>query len=178
MKERGERIEIVEDMFANNGERLFPELQIYDSIIIKGLVTDRAKNSKKDDYTECDDIEGMGFISYIPKYLGNMDNIRTKEEAEELLNKEFKTVIFRAYCQFRTGIKLFVKKEEKDLIFYDNSNSFNHVAVFECEMEQPSKFTSMYKNETYTEWIAKHNFGKWQLIDMDNWMKGNSYFKE
>jgi hypothetical protein len=38
------------------------------------------------------------------------------------------------------------------------------------------KFRSFSKTETYLEWVSKHLFGQWKLVDVDNWMKGNPFF--
>lgn len=152
-------------------------MHLYDSILIKGLTSDRLKNGKESDYSVCNDIDEMGFVSYIPHNVTNPNNFLTKEQGEEHLNKEFKNVMFRAYCMFKSGLKLFVNDRFNNKVFdYNNEYTFNHVAVFECAMIPPPPFKSFSKTETYTEWIAKHSFGVWKMIDMDNWMKGNPYF--
>jgi hypothetical protein len=176
-KSRKFEIELVEDVKANNGVRLLPEMHLYDSIIIKGLTLGRDLDSKN--YSVCNDIEDMGFVSYIPLYLSDPNNFKNKEGAEEKLQLEFKNVIFRAYCMFKTGYKLFIyDRFGKKVIDYDNNiYNYNHVCVFETLMQTPPAFNSFSKTETYTEWISKHTFTTWKMIDMDNWMKGNPYFK-
>ena len=166
-------------MKANKGFRLFPEMHLYDCIVVKGLYLDREKNKKESDYSVCNDIEDMGFVSYIPNYLSDPNNFKTKESAEEKLNSgEFKNIFFRAYCTFKCGYKIFVLDRNGNKIFdYDKGYNFNHAAVFECQMVAPENFKSFAQVETYTEWIAKHKFGIWKMIDMDNWMKGNPYFQ-
>jgi hypothetical protein len=78
---------------------------------------------------------------------------------------------------FKTGLKVFVYDKFGNKIFdYTNEYNFNHVCVFETLMLPPPVFKSFSHVETYTEWIAKHTFGVWKMIDMDNWMKGNPYF--
>lgn len=173
------QIEVYEDMKANNGFRLLPEMHLYDTIIIKGLFLERDKNGKESDYSVCDDLDDMGFISYIPNYLQDPNNFRKKEHTEEILNTgEFKQIIFRSYCMFKSGLKLFIKDRYGNLIFdYPANYNYNHVCVFETAMLPPPTVKSFSQVETYTEWIAKHNFGVWKLIDMDNWLKGNPYFK-
>ena len=27
--------------------------------------------------------------------------------------------------------------------------------------------------ENYIEWISKHQFSKWVIVDLDNWLSGN-----
>ena len=80
---------------------------------------------------------------------------------------------------FKTGYKIFVyDKFGKKIFDYDNNYNFNHVCIFETSMIEPPQFKSFSKVETYTEWISKHTFGIWKMIDMDNYMKGNPYFIE
>jgi hypothetical protein len=86
------QIELVEDMEGENNERVKVEMHLYDCIVIKGLNTDRKKNLSEKDYKVCNDIDDMGFISYIPNYLSDMTNFKTKEQAEEKLKLEFKNV--------------------------------------------------------------------------------------
>lgn len=171
-------IEVVEDMKAENNQRIKPELHFYDSIIVKGLSINRKSNGTKNDYAVCDDINDMGFISFIHKSMSDPGNFLTKNVGEAMLNNSnFKKIIFRAYCMFKCGLKIFLRDPLGNNEFsYSNDYNFNHACVFECEMQELTPLKSYSKVETYTEWIAKHDFGIWKLVDMDNWMKGNNYF--
>jgi len=40
-------------------------------------------------------------------------------------------------------------------------------------MDPPPQNKSFTKNETLAEWIQKHTFGTWKLVDLDNWLVGN-----
>ena len=40
-------------------------------------------------------------------------------------------------------------------------------------MEQPPKFTKYGGVETLMEWMSKHTFSTWRLVDLDNWLVGN-----
>jgi len=88
----GYQMELVEDMKAENSSRINPELHLYDCIVIKGLSIERKKNMAESNYSVCNDIEDMGFISYIPNYLSDPMNFKNKEIAEEKLKLEFKNV--------------------------------------------------------------------------------------
>ena len=79
-------------MKANKGNRIFPELHLYDSIVIKGVKAERELNMPENNYSAYNDIDTMGFVSYIPNYLSDPKNFMKKEETEILLNEEFKTV--------------------------------------------------------------------------------------
>ena len=92
-KKMGYQLELVEDMHAENNSRINPEMHLYDCIVIKGLSIDRKKNMLEANYSVCNDIEDMGFISYIPNYLSDPMNFKNKEMAEEKLKLEFKNVL-------------------------------------------------------------------------------------
>ena len=172
------KIDVLEDMKANRNQRINPEMHLYDCIVFKGISTDRTKNGRESDYFACNDVEEMGFISYINKSMTDPGNFVTRDLGEShIKNSDFKTIVFRAYCMFKCGLKLFINDENgNQLINYSSNYNFNHVAVFECEMQDLLPLKSYGKVETYTEWISKHDFGIWKMIDMDNWMKGNDYF--
>lgn len=36
---------------------------------------------------------------------------------------------------------------------------------------------SSYKLETLMEWLGKYRFGPWRIVDLDNFMMGNSPFR-
>ena len=40
-------------------------------------------------------------------------------------------------------------------------------------MEAPTKFNKWSQSENLMEWIAKHKFGTWRMVDLDNWLVGN-----
>jgi len=42
---------------------------MYDDVVIKGLSTVRRENGAEDDYFVSNEIDMMGLISYIPKYI-------------------------------------------------------------------------------------------------------------
>jgi hypothetical protein len=40
-------------------------------------------------------------------------------------------------------------------------------------MNAPPTFNKWSGSENLTEWIAKHTFGTWKMVDLDNWLVGN-----
>jgi hypothetical protein len=58
-------------MFADRGKPLPIEANMYDHTVIKGLNPVRKENGSESDYTIYNDIENMGFISYVPKYVSD-----------------------------------------------------------------------------------------------------------
>ena len=47
---------------------------MYDHVVIKGLSPVRRENGSEEDYFIYNDIENMGLISYIPKYITDSEN--------------------------------------------------------------------------------------------------------
>jgi len=47
------------------------------------------------------------------------------------------------------------------------------VGVFETLMECPPKFNKFSASENLMEWVAKHQFTTWKMVDLDNWLVGN-----
>lgn len=45
-------------------------------------------------------------------------------------------------------------------------------------MMAPKHLESKYKLETLIEWLGKYRFGVWKVVDIDNFMKGNSPFRK
>ena len=108
IKANGMTLTFEEDMFADRGKPLQVEANMYDHVVIKGLSPVRKENGSEDDYYIFNDIENMGLISYIPKYITNPENF-----ADPLRNKEIHSeahkVTYRAYVTFKTGYKLCLK---------------------------------------------------------------------
>ena len=173
LDQAGIKFVVEEDMFADRGKPLKVEANMYDHVVIKGLSTVRRQNGSEEDYFIHNDIENMGLISYIPKYVADPENfadpIRNKE-----LHSEAHKVTYRAYCTFKTGYKIYLKdKYGKDLFDYPHDYSWQHVGVFESLMEPAPQYKKWSGSENLTEWLGKHRFTEWRLVDLDNWLVGN-----
>ena len=165
--------EVTEDLFADRGKPLEVEANMYDHTVIKGLNVARKENGTEDDYFINNDIDDLGFISYIPKYITDPDNF-ADPKLNKVLHNDAHRVIFRAYVIFKTGYKIYLKdKKGIEQFDYPHDYTWQHVGVFETLMEPPPKFTKWSQSESYTEWISKHHFGTWRMVDLDNWMVGN-----
>ena len=95
-------------MFADRGKPLRVEANMYDHVVIKGLSPVRRENGSEDDYFIYNDIENMGLISYIPKYITDSDNFADPVKNKELHSEAHK-VTYRAYVTFKTGYKIHLK---------------------------------------------------------------------
>lgn len=60
-----------------------------------------------------------------------------------------------------------------DLFEYPDDYTWRHVAVFESPMKPPSEANVWKEQESLMEWITKHSFGPWYMVDLDNWLAGN-----
>ena len=98
-------MKLEEDMFADQGKPIEVEANMYDHTVIKGLSPNRKENGREDDYFIFNDIENMGFISYVPNYLSDPTNFANPKLNEEIHNEAHK-VIYRAYVLFRSGYKI------------------------------------------------------------------------
>ena len=56
--------------------------------------------------------------------------------------------------------------------------TWEHVCIMENQMVAPKHLESSYKLETLMEWLGKYRFGPWKIVDIDNFMKGNSPFRK
>lgn len=120
---------------------------LYDHAIIKGLSIDRTKNGVESDYFIYNDLEEMGIISYVPKYLQNPNEDPWKNQQ---VHDGAHKVIFWAYCNFKAGYKLnLLSPQGKELFEYPKDYSWKHIAVFETEMEVPPKFNSWSLSESF-----------------------------
>ena len=146
---------------------------MYDHIVIKGLSPIRRENGNETDYYISNEINGYGYISYIPKYISDMNNF-VDPAVEKHIHDDAHKIIFRAYVNFKTGYKIHLKdKYGKDMFEYPDDYTWQHVGVFETEMEKPLKFEKYGGSENLMEWMSKHRFGVWKMVDLDNWLVGN-----
>ena len=164
---------VEEDLFADRGKPIQIEANMYDHIVIKGLSPIRRENGSEDDYYISNEIKGYGYISYIPKYITDPSNF-ADPSVEKHIHSDAHKLIFRAYVNFKTGYKIYLKdKYGKDMFDYPNDYTWKHVGVFETEMKPPPKYTKYGGSESLMEWMAKHTFGVWKMVDLDNWLVGN-----
>lgn len=164
---------VKEDLFAERGKPIPYEANIYDHIVIKGLSPIRRENGTEADYYISNEINGLGYISYIPKYITEPSNF-IDPKIEKHIHKDAHKLIFRAYVIFKTGYQIHMKdKYGKNMFSYPDDYTWKHVGVFESEMERPPDFMEYSGSENLMEWMTKHTFGVWKMVDLDNWLVGN-----
>lgn len=95
-------------MFAYRGKPVPIDANMYDHIIIKGLSPIRRENGREDDYYISNEIESFGYISYIPKYVTDPKNF-TDPAVEKHIHDDAHKLIFRAYVNFKTGYKIYLR---------------------------------------------------------------------
>jgi len=149
------------------------EANIYDNTVIKGVTLDRKENGSEDDYIIHNDVENMGFVSYVPNYITKSENF-TDPKKNKFMHEDAHHIVFRAYVNIKCGYRIhLLDKNGKDMIEYPKDYTWRHVAIFESQMSPPQTFKKWSLSESYMEWISKHTFGIWKLVDLDNWLVGN-----
>ncbi len=108
LKAEGFTLSVEEDLFADKGKPIRVEAQMYDDVVIKGLSTVRRENGAEDDYFVSNEIEMMGLISYVPKYITESANFSDPSRNKEIHSEAHK-LTYRAYCTFKTGYKIYLK---------------------------------------------------------------------
>ena len=115
LKSAGIEFIVEEDLFADRGKPIQIEANMYDHIVIKGLSPVRRENGNETDYYISNEINGYGYISYIPKYISDMNNF-VDPAVEKHIHDDAHKIIFRAYVNFKTGYKIYLKdKYGKDM---------------------------------------------------------------
>lgn len=85
----------------------------------------------------------------------------------------------RMFLRTTVCFKNIGKFSGKDMTkFYGPSYSGNHIAIFECELKAPPQLSLI--DHTYNQYIDAYrmNFKNWKIVDIDNFMEGNHFFKE
>ena len=61
---------------------------------------------------------------------------------------------------------------------FDPSYTGNHVVIFECDLKTPPTLALI--DNSLEEFILMHrlNFKNWKIVDVDHYMKGNSFFNK
>ena len=82
-------------------------------------------------------------------------------------------MVLRVLVLIKTPMRLVVP----ELPVPSELNTFEHIVVMENQMIAPKHLESRYKLETLVEWLGKYRFGPWNVVDIDNFMRGNSPFR-
>ena len=59
---------------------------------------------------------------------------------------------------------------------YDPAYSGNHVAIFECQLKTPSSMALIDRDLMQYINLQKMSMNNWRLVDVDHFMKGNTFF--
>ena len=59
---------------------------------------------------------------------------------------------------------------------YGDNYTGNHIAIFECDMKAPPQMSFIDHNYMDVIKAYRINPNKWKIVDIDNFMQGNSYF--
>ena len=144
-----------------------------DTVLVRGLDTDRSLNGSRKDYHLYKDIDDMGLVIFTPLLLTDAQNFIDPEKNKTIYDP-YRKMIMRTLMHVKSPLRLKIFSPNGEEIEVDDSMyTWDHLAVFESQLIPPEKFKSSYKLENYQEWIIKFKLGTWKLVDLDNWMHGN-----
>ena len=165
---------------------------IFEKLFFKGVTCNRYQNDEPNDYILVDSHEDMGIRYYLHKYLtGESSKYHSHKNPitplyefntddyhnslEFYVKERNRKIVMRVYMFLKHPFKVSVKNNSNtDLIEYKEDYTYNHLAVFENELESPNH--TFLINNNFESWMNKHKFGEWKLVDVDNFMKGNPFF--
>jgi hypothetical protein len=180
---------------------------IVDKLFIKGMNLDRRKNDTNFDYYYFQKMEKYGLRAFVHRFntgdfhyylmrdlKQSIDKAGDESFAEtdpdsyhhfhrktqndlkayknEMFNKEYQ-LILRVVLQLTDGA--LGKFSPFD---YNEAYTGNHIAIFEAQLRTPPALAML--DNTYEQFVNEHrlNFKNWRLVDLDNFMQGNSYYSE
>ena len=181
----GMKAEFVKDTSKSDFEE---NSYIFEKLFIKGVSLDRSQNYEPDEYLLIDSHENLGIRYFLHKaLLGERSKLDkdlnsltdgSKIADSNYINSVFykvsegnRKIVLRAYLLIKHPYKFLTDKLD-----YPADYSYNHLAVFENEIEAPHHTALM--NFNFENYLKKHklNLEDWRLVDIDNFMKGNSFF--
>lgn len=85
------------------------------------------------------------------------------------------SMLLRVTMLMKDSYHLEAKGPEKLL---DNDYTGNHIVLFECELKTPPSLALIdFDTEEFIH-LHRLNFKNWKIVDVDHYIKGNSYFNK
>lgn len=177
--------------------KTFSELQpgeIVDTVLVKGVFHERFLNNRPEAYSLIDNQESLGMKYYMHKSLKDQNEFNEEDnyifsfntdQYPDFLNDEkiklIKTrdnkFVLRIYYQISDCSKaILINENNENLIDFEKNKNYKHFLIFENELKSPNNLFLLTNN--FENWVAKHeiDMNNWKLVDIDNFMKGNSFF--
>ena len=92
---------------------------------------------------------------------------------KELNAKQLQMMLRTTVC-FKDIGKFYIPDQKKPV--YGDDYSGNHIAIFECELKAPPALAQIDHDEDGLFEAYRLNFKNWRIVDIDNFMEGNSFF--
>ncbi|CAI2368563.1 unnamed protein product [Moneuplotes crassus] len=160
---------------------------LFDKIFEKGVFFDRERNDNNYDYylDQTQEPEGIRYFEH--KYFSGYDtHYYLKNCAEEIEDRSSKykfrhqvqersvSMVLRVYGVFKNVGKF----SSRGADITSNKYTGNHMVVFENELHGPPSISLSYPN--IESWVKRHKIDhkNWKITDIDNYMKGNPFFKK
>lgn len=166
-----------------------PEDQSYlfDKIFEKGVFFDREKNDTNQDYFLDKMLESDGIRYYQHKYFAGYDIHYYLDKYAEKLNDRASKYQFKYFAEERNrSMVLRVYGVFKDLGRFTSNGvdvsshdyTGNHMVILENQLQEPPVIALTDPN--IEKWVKRHkiNHNNWKITDVDNYMKGNPFFKK
>lgn len=113
-------------------------------------------------------------------YIDSVELDRQLREIPFKLRKDYNAkqlqMLLRTTICFKDIGKFHVPGSKKRL--YGEDYSGNHIAIFECEMKPPPMLALIDHKEDDFFKAYRLNFKNWKIVDIDNYMQGNTFFDE
>ena len=84
-------------------------------------------------------------------------------------------MILRVILQFKDTNKALTSLSGPEPL-YDPDYTGNHIVIFENQLTLPNQMALIDHTELQFINLRKLNFKNWRIVDIDHYMKGNSYF--
>jgi hypothetical protein len=155
---------------------------IIDKLLVKGVYQDRSKNFEAYEYICVNTHEDMGIRYFIQKSLVNYNSdaailsmLSNNAKPSDDHSEADKSFVLRITLIIKIPYKLNIGH---NLLEYPSDYNYTHLAVFENQLIPPHH-TFLIKHD-FEQWLSNHKIDPsgWKLVDVDNFMKGNSFFKE
>lgn len=93
------------------------------------------------------------------------------------MKRHGQSMVFRATLLFRDERKTLKSVSGPESLF-DPDYTGNHIVIFENQLTTPHNLTQVGRSYgDYTN-LRKMNFKDWRIVDVDHFMKGNSFFNK
>lgn len=176
LRAAGCELQLADDDFGDFGTPVPSITEVIDAMIFRGLGSNRTGNGRLEDYSVWRDQDDMGMTVYTHKDLQTPENYIDRTEGQSVIDRHNRAVL-RVLLKIKSPKVIRPRTSDGGRVFVPaRRQTWTHTGVFETELKIAAPLKTRYKLETYQEWLYRCKMGKWVLVDVDNFMKGNPFF--